>query len=104
MWHAFNPIGQLLSAHVTHVDGDILSAIPAQCFNGYLKCPCDAFAHIPVSGCEYRTRPLFGDMRDIGNNSRIDLINLCSKKKAGTSTGRFDFACAMGPEACAPAE
>ncbi len=53
--HPFNHIGKLLSSHVIHAVGDILSAVLAQCFNGYFNCACGVFAHIPVSGCVYVT-------------------------------------------------
>ncbi len=64
VWHAFNHIGQLLSAHLTHAAGDILSAVRTQCFKGYFKCACGLFAHILVSGCGYGTNLLFGDTRE----------------------------------------
>ncbi len=64
VWPAFNHIVQLLSAHVSHAAGNILSAILTQCFEGYFKCACGVFAHIPVSGCDYTKSSLFGDTRD----------------------------------------
>ncbi len=48
VWHAFNHTGQLLSAHVTHAVGDILSAILTQWFKGYFECAFGVFAHILV--------------------------------------------------------
>ncbi len=64
VWPAFNHIVQLLSAHITHAAGDILSAILTQCFKDYFECACGVIVHIPVSGCDYRTGPLFRDTPD----------------------------------------
>ncbi len=63
VWPAFNHIVQLLSAYVTHAAGNILLAILTQCFKDYFECACDVFIHIPVSGFDYRTSPLFRDTR-----------------------------------------
>ncbi len=64
VWHAFNHIGQLLSADVTQAVGGILSAVLTQYFKAYFKCAYGVFAHISVSGGDYGTSPLFGDTRD----------------------------------------
>ncbi len=64
VWPAFNHIVQLLSAHVTHAAGNILSAILTQSSKDYFKCACGVIVHIPVSGCDYTTSSLFGDTRD----------------------------------------
>ncbi len=61
VWHAVN---YMLSAHVTHAVGDILTAILTQCFKGYFECACGVFAHIPLSGCDYRASPLICDARE----------------------------------------
>ncbi len=62
VWHVFNHIGHLLSAHLCHM----LTGIFFQRFllNGYFKCTCSVFAHKPEFGCNYIVSPLFGDTRD----------------------------------------
>ncbi len=60
VWHALNHIGQVLLAHAVW---DILSAVITYWFRGYFMCACGVFGHIPVSGCDNKASPLFGDTR-----------------------------------------
>ncbi len=63
VWHTLTLVN-FLSVHVTHAVEGILSAFLTQSFKGYFKCVRDVFAHKPVSGCDFRTSPLFGDPHD----------------------------------------